>query len=237
MSDKIQYVQDSFSKYLSNPAISASDIKNFLRCPAYYFYKKYQQQREGAEETKSLAFGTFLHQFILEPGTIFNDYAIAKKFDQRTTKGKEGLKDFMEENAEKKIVTYEDFEMARNISENARKNKTLNELISESYKELSIYSEDETTGLKIRLRPDIFCRKRSVIVDIKSTMDASPRGLKRMCMPIHMLFQQVYTATLEKKTLTPLRLAKKIHLIRLRFTLFQMIFYLTVEANTEWRLI
>ena len=36
------YVKDSFSEYLGKKDhISASDIKNFMKSPKYYFYKKY----------------------------------------------------------------------------------------------------------------------------------------------------------------------------------------------------
>ncbi len=180
MSQEIQYCQDAFSEYLNRfDCISASDVKNFLRSPAYYRFKKYEYQKEDYEESRALYIGTALHARILEPKEFENDYVVAKKFDQRTTLGKQGFKEFQEQNADKKILNYEELEMINRIAESALANKTFVELIKDSYKELSIYSVDETTGLKIRLRPDNYSRTKSVITDVKSTIDASPKGFKK----------------------------------------------------------
>jgi hypothetical protein len=68
--------------------------------------------------------------------------------------------------------------MIKAIGENALKNHTFVELMKDSYRELSCYTTDETTGLKIRMRPDIMCSKQSTIVDLKSCLDSSPKDFK-----------------------------------------------------------
>ena len=52
------------------------------------------------------------------------------------------------------------------------------ELLNDSYYEVSCYTIDATTGLSIRLRPDILPKSKSTIVDIKSCIESSPKRFK-----------------------------------------------------------
>jgi hypothetical protein len=69
--------------------------------------------------------------------------------------------------------------MIKRIGDNALKNPTLVELIKDSIRELSIYTSDPVTGLKIRLRPDVFCENRPTIVDLKSCLNSSEKGFRK----------------------------------------------------------
>ena len=51
--------------------------------------------------------------------------------------------------------------------------------LNDSYRELSFYTTDEKTGLKLKMRPDIMPVNMSTIVDIKSCVDCSPLHFKR----------------------------------------------------------
>ena len=174
----IEYFKDTFFEYLGKKDyISASDIKTFLKSPRLYYYDKFE--KEHKVEQRYFSVGSGLHEIILEPELFNENYIISPKFDLRTKAGKEGAAEFAK-TAEGKVILMEDeMDMIRKIAEVAIKNEVLTELLNGSYRELSIYTTDPITGLKVRLRPDSFCTDKSTITDIKSCMDSSPRKFKK----------------------------------------------------------
>ena len=175
---KIDYVKDSFAEYLGNKeTISASDLKNFLISPKYYYFKKYEEEKKESNE-KHFLIGTALHELILEPHLFKENYKVTPKFDMRTNVGKTAMANFMQENEGKTFLNIEDYEMIIKMGESATQNETFIDLIWDSYRELSCYTTDEKTGLKLRLRPDSFAKNKSTITDIKTCQNSSYKGFK-----------------------------------------------------------
>ena len=175
---KIDYVKDSFAEYLGNKeTISASDLKNFLISPKYYYFKKYEEEKKESNE-KHFLIGTALHELILEPHLFKENYKVTPKFDMRTNVGKTAMATFMQENEGKTFLNIEDYEMIIKMGESATQNETFIDLIWDSYRELSCYTTDEKTGLKLRLRPDSFAKNKSTITDIKTCQNSSYKGFK-----------------------------------------------------------
>jgi len=106
------------------------------------------------------------------------NYVVYPKVDARTKEGKQQIAEFNKTSGGKTILYEDEMEMIRLISENALKNNSLVELMKDSHREVSCYTIDEITGLKIRLRPDILSSTKSTIVDIKSCLDSSARKFK-----------------------------------------------------------
>jgi len=175
---KIEYFKDTFPEYLGKKDyLASSDIKTFLKSPKMYYYKKYVEVRKQEPE-RHFSIGSAIHEIVLEPELFNQNYLIGPKFDKRTKEGKAGYEAFMA-TAEGKTVLFEDeMEMIQQIAENAMNNNILTELIKDSHRELSIYTTDEKTGLKIRLRPDSFSNNKSTITDLKSCLDSSPKKFK-----------------------------------------------------------
>jgi exodeoxyribonuclease VIII len=176
----ISYVKDSFEEYLSKKDhISASDIKNFLKSPAKYYYEKFVQTEK---ETKAhFSFGSAMHEMILEPHLFNSNYLVFPKVDLRTKAGKEAMEMFKEHAEGKVIISQEESEMIEQIATNALKNHTLTDLMKDSHREVSCYTEDPFTGLKLRMRPDIMPQTIKAIVDLKSCVDSSPKKFKNDC--------------------------------------------------------
>lgn len=176
----IDYVKDTFPEYLGKKDhISASDIKSFMKSPQYYFFNKYEDKKVKNEDSRHFIVGSALHESVLEPHQFFDNYVVAPKFDRRTKEGKQEFNDFQIKNKGKGVLLEEEMDMIIKMGANALKNKALIELVSDSYRELSIYTTDEKTGLKIKLRPDVFCKNKSTIVDIKTCVDSSSKEFKR----------------------------------------------------------
>ena len=162
----IEYIKDTFEEYLGKKDfVSASDLKNFLHSPKYYYYEKYQKEQK--ESKKHFHIGSALHELILEPELFESNFAVSPKFDRRTKDGKAGYDLFELQNEGKTIINEDDMEMIRKMAESSLSNETFVELIKESHREVSCYTTDEKTGLKLRLRPDAMAGNKSTITDIK----------------------------------------------------------------------
>lgn len=176
---QIDYVKDTFEEYLSKKDhISASDIKNFLVSPRYYFYKTYEEKKEKSEKERHFIIGSALHELILEPEMFKTNYVVSPKFDMRTNVGKTAFADFQSQAEGKQILNIDEYEMIVRMAENAIANKTFKELIVDSYRELSCYTIDEKTGLNLRMRPDSFSKNKNTITDIKSCQQSNYKSFK-----------------------------------------------------------
>ena len=173
-----EYIKDTFDEYLSKKdRIAASDIKNFLKSPRYYYYNKFLKPKTDRE--RFFAIGSAIHEMILEPEMFYTNFAVCPKLDKRTKVGKEYYEKFEQDNKGKTVIEADEMTIVNAVAESARKNKTLTDLISNSYYELSCYTEDEKTGLQIKMRPDSMCKTKSTIVDIKSCLDSSSKEFKK----------------------------------------------------------
>ena len=177
---EVNYVKDTFEEYLSKKDhISASDIKNFLHSPRYYFYKAFEEVKEPNKTTeRHFPIGSALHELVLEQELFKSNYIVAPKFDMRTKDGKIGYAEFLSTSNGKTILFMDEYEMVIKMGVSASKNETFLELIKDSYREVSCYTVDDKTGLKIRMRPDSFANNKSTITDIKTCQQSSPRSFK-----------------------------------------------------------
>lgn len=179
---EIEYVKDTFEEYLGcKTHISASDIKNFLHSPRYYYFKAYEEDKSAKQNSNERHFqiGSAVHELVLEPHLFWTNYAVTPKFDLRTKVGKEGLAQFQAESVGKTLLNEDEVKLATAMANEGTKNPTFMELIKESYRELSCYTKDIYTGLLIRMRPDSFAKNKSTIVDVKTCQDSSPKAFKR----------------------------------------------------------
>lgn len=173
----MKFVKDTFSEYLGKKDhISSSDIKNVLKSPKYYFWNKYQKVEK--EDGRHFAIGSALHELIMEPHLFKSNYIVFPKVDKRTKEGKAAYESFITEAAGKTIINEEEMEMIVQMAQNASENEILLSFLKDSYREVSAYTTDEKTGLKLKMRPDILCTNKSTIVDIKSCVDSSPKKFK-----------------------------------------------------------
>lgn len=175
---KTEYVKDTFAEYLGKKDhISSSDIKNFLKSPLVYYTNKFGEEKEKSEE-RHFSIGSACHELILEPELFNKNYIISPKVDRRTKEGKQQYADFVAQSEGKTILFEDEMQMVIKMAENASQNNTFIELMKDSYRELSVYTTDPITNLKLRMRPDILPINKSTIVDIKTCVDSSPRKFK-----------------------------------------------------------
>jgi hypothetical protein len=174
---EINYVKDTFAEYLGKKDhISSSDIKDFLKSPKYYYFNKYQKVEKSDE--RHFAIGSALHEIIMEAHLFKSNYIVMPKVDRRTKEGKLAYESFLAEANGKTILMEDEMSMIVEMAENATNNKIFMSFLQDSHRELSAYTIDEKSGLKLKMRPDILPTNKSTIVDIKSCLDSSPKKFK-----------------------------------------------------------
>ena len=178
-----RYVQDTFDEYLGNEALSSSDLKDVLKCPALFLFnqqKKKESQAEKNDEKRHYAIGSALHEAILEPHLFKNHYMVVPKIDRRTNAGKQEYANFLWQAKMNNsvIINEEEMVLITNMAKSAQENTTFISIIQNSYREVSIYAEDEETGLAVRIRPDIMPKTMSTICDLKTCVSAQPKKFK-----------------------------------------------------------
>tara|TARA_R110000803_G_scaffold21216_2_gene53663 strand:- start:10569 stop:11534 length:966 start_codon:yes stop_codon:yes gene_type:complete len=177
---KIEYRKDTFAEYLGSDAIAASDCKKFLESPRKFYYERNNPKVDDPDK-RHFAIGSATHELTMEPEYFYENYVVSKKFDKRTKAGKEEFAQFYELNKDKVIINEVEMAMVKEMSANAKLNRTFLEFLEDSICEVSAYTIDEKTGLHIRMRPDMLPQTKNAIVDIKTCRSGSPKGFKKDC--------------------------------------------------------
>ena len=152
--------------------LSSTNIRTFKKNKKQF---EYGLTHELLKQTKAMADGTAVHSFFLERDKFNTDYVTKPTDIKLNTKvGKE----WAQEHQDKIIIDSELgnnlFEMEKSFMDSPAK------LIydMEGQTELSYFWDDLGT-IKGKCRPDWISNDGSIVVDVKTTIDASPRGFQR----------------------------------------------------------
>jgi len=168
----------SNADYHDHPAISKSDLDAASRSGRHFLDKKEGPPRAS---TSVFDFGTGFHAAVL-PGEDFSQVAVRMPKDIKSKATKAG-KEFAKEHEGKIILNHSDSyaldQMMLSVSEHPAASGLLNgELKGKS--EQSFFCKDTgDTELELKCRPDFMLDDGSLIIDIKTTTDASPNGFKK----------------------------------------------------------
>lgn len=172
------YSEITNDAYHSGPGDSKSGLDLINRSPMHYWARK--TAANDNEPTAAQAIGTAFHSRLLEPELFARSYVVAPKIDKRTNAGKAEWEAFQTLHAGKEYIdqaTSDQLEgMAAAVAAHPAGNALMNGEVGSP--ELSVYWRDEETGLLLRCRPD-WWRIDGIIVDVKTTDDASPEEFSR----------------------------------------------------------
>lgn len=149
-------------------ALSCSLLKPLLISPAH-FQTALTATHSGSDAKD---FGTLLHLLLLQPHLVGQEVAVYPEIVHPTNKA---YREFVETNALKLVVDEPTFSTARQLADKVRethyKGRPLGRFIEESMTEVSIYFTEPTTGLRLRVRHDIY--HPDLAFDLKSTRHPS----------------------------------------------------------------
>lgn len=161
-------------EYHRGAGTSKSQLDQLAKSPAHYLASLTTQRKE----TAAMRIGSLFHGLVLEPERV--RIAVAPVCDKRTKDGKATWEAFCLENAGAEIVTAEEGEMLNGMVASVRAHPAANALLSgPGIAEGSAYWVDEYSGELCRCRPDFYRQDLGIIVDLKSTEDASPKEFAR----------------------------------------------------------
>lgn len=161
-------------QYHSHPAISKSHIDIALRSPLHYkaaFIDKIIDRKE----TPALIEGSLCHSMILEPDKTELEFIVSPEFNKRTNAGKALYQEFLTLHGDKKAVSAEQWEKCQHMRDEVFNHEAAAYWLSDGEPETSWFFTHELSGLECKVRPD-WLRRDGVIVDLKTTDDASPKG-------------------------------------------------------------
>ncbi len=161
-------------------SVSASGLRDLARTPLHHYYLHRRPDREAPEPTPSQKLGTAVHMAVLEPRRFEVLYLPAPNVDRRTKDGKADYAAYLERLGDGIEISANDHATALRIAESVRKHPVGKKLLcGAGMREVSVYWTDRETGVRCRMRPDFAPATESVLVDLKSTGDASDRAFSR----------------------------------------------------------
>ena len=190
--------------------ISASALKKLKISPAHY---KEDIETES-EETEALIFGSAYHCYILEPKVfeeeyyVFNDKAICDVLigegykSPRSTKAyKEWQDSEMQIIGNKKVITKDIADRLIAMKEKLMRHPYAKMLLSNGFNEQGYMGEIETEAgnIKIKFKPDHVNDNKKIIVDLKTTRDASKDGFPKLAGDLSYHIQAALYADLMEK--------------------------------------
>jgi exodeoxyribonuclease VIII len=169
------------AEYHAHRAVGSSQLKDILRSPAHFFAKHRAPDRIPFEPTPAMQFGTVVHAAILEPDTLASVVAVMPDDapDKRSKDGKAWHEAFARESAGRIILSAERHSQAITIANVVRADPTCAALLADCDFERSGFWTDRATGVECKFRPDAIKRDCSIIVDVKTTADASAESFAK----------------------------------------------------------
>ena len=158
-------------EYNDAPGVRRSDLWKISESPEKYKYAI----EHHTESTPALVFGSAAHKYILEHELFNDDYAVAPVCDRRTKDGKLQWEEFSANNADKIIVSNEDFQIIRAMYLKLRQNPIARQLLYGKGKtETPFFWIDKDTKEKCKVKLDRLVRmnNRFVVVDYKTAVSA-----------------------------------------------------------------
>ena len=166
----------SNADYHDHPALSKSDFDAARKSGRHFFDKRNGPPRDS---TAAFNFGSVVHATAL-PGECVDSIAVRMPEGMKKTT-KEG-KAFVAEHQDKIILSPSDAYAVDQMMLSLREHPFSAGLVNGELKgkaEQSFFCTDTETGLELKARPDFILDDLSLIIDLKTTIDASPKGFQR----------------------------------------------------------
>lgn len=134
------------------------------------------------EESPALDFGSAFHMAALEPDAYVRTYVVAPDFgDLRTKAAKATREAWRKENVGKREIDADDAKTIEAMVAALRAHAGAAALLDEGDAELTVRWRDGESGLEAKARLDFFSEEMALVIDLKTTEDASAAAFARSC--------------------------------------------------------
>ena len=161
--------------------VSKSHLDLVARSPLHYWARYVDPKRVEPEPTAAMLLGTAVHTLVLETDQFAERYVAAPEgIDRRTKAGKELFAEWEAQAAGRTVLTKADADLIQAMGRAVHGHPAAAYLLGLPGKaETTHMWTDEATGLECKCRPDWLVDDGSMIVDLKTTEDASPAGFAK----------------------------------------------------------
>jgi len=189
------YKDLSSRAYHDGPAISKSGLDLIHRSPAHFKLgvderREQWTNREFVQPPAAYRLGSLAHTAILEPDKLNDEYRIIPSdINKRTKAGKAEFAEWMAENSEFTHVTQEEIATTAAMKEAVLGSKDAQILLGNPKAPSDLYGGDSVLtessvywhegGVQCRCRPDVWHVDEGILVDFKTTVDASPKAFAK----------------------------------------------------------
>ena len=167
-----------YPEYASWPAANGSLLEHFRKSAAH----AREEMLHPKAPTKALDFGIAVHSAIFEPDKFADLYAVAPECDRRYKEGKAIWAEFEAEHPRATIIKADDGDAIRGIAQSIAAHPMASQLVAApGLNEVSIRWTHEFNDVPCKGRLDRLAKFAgwSIVVDLKTTEDASPLGFPR----------------------------------------------------------
>lgn len=163
----------SLAEYHAAAAVGSSGLRTLInQSPAHFLYER----ENPSHSTPSQNFGTAIHQAILEPKR-FKEMAVVEPVFSGTG-SRNAREEWNLQNHGKTILKQEHYDAIQGILNAISKHPRASKLVAAGHAEESLFWKDAETGVQCKARPD-FVREGHIVVDVKSTIDASLHSFQK----------------------------------------------------------
>ena len=161
--------------------VSKSHLDLIARSPLHYWARYLDPNRVIPEPTPAMAIGSALHTHVLELDQWDARYITAPEgIDRRTKQGKAEWEAWTTAAGDRIVLAKADAEQVMRMAQAIYRHPGAAMLLAMAGEaETTHMWTDEATGLECKCRPDWLTNDRSLIVDLKTTEDASPAGFRK----------------------------------------------------------
>ena len=169
--------------------ISKSGLDLINRSPAHYYAEYLDPYRKARASKKHFVVGGITHMAILEPQYLERNYfilddreiiaSIGGASPRATTKYKEWKKEKLLEAKSREEVSIDDWEKVLRMRDAVHTHPAASLLLTEGVAETTVKFQCPETGAPCKARPDWLDKRNNLVVDLKTTDDASPDGFGR----------------------------------------------------------
>lgn len=168
-------IESNEAYHASTSAVSKSHLDVIANAsPRHYWHKYLNPDREPEEPTPAKVLGSAVHSIILEPDLFTKQYVANPGIERRSNAGKAEYAAFIAEHKGKTILTDEQMQACLAVRDAVHQHPVAAGLLHGGQAEQSFYAIDPETGELIKCRTDYMAG--DMIVDVKTTDDASPTG-------------------------------------------------------------
>lgn len=164
-----------FSAYAKDDAVNQTRLK-LMEASAKKFHYFSQTTKE---DTPVFGTGRALHTLVLEPDQFNSMFVQQPELNLRTNDGKAQLAQFKAANPGKEVLKGDEYAQVFEIAGAILGHPDCCRLLTNTVREVSLFWQDEETGVKCKGRLDAWRSDTGTVVDVKTTKDASPRGFAR----------------------------------------------------------